>query len=573
MNLLWRKNGDVNDSMGICKIFCCRFSPFQSDSDNSSDLYVDIFKNIKTDYPHLYEQRNKLFSTPVTLEYKQATLKSDETATKSRNEGDVCFEHGNYIQAMVCYNLSLRFAATGSQTVALAYINRASCFLHLKMYDKCLIDIDLATHTPYSEHLMQDCEKLRTDCLELMKAGDQVVDFMPELSYDADENFPGMANVMEIKYNDKFGRHIVAKSDIDVGKIVLLEEAFISEESSIEDAADQLLYTHCANCQKSNMNFIACEKCPYAAFCSIECMDKNKFHKTVCEYKELNKNDGIENDLQALFFALDTFPNVDDLMGFVEDAAKKESYEIPKSLNDAKSRYRAFLQLNKLSLSETDEKEKLINVAYVVYTNLLQRDLVKTKFDTEKKQSFLMHLVLHHRCVILSSSLMHLDKAFQPVATIFAYLNHSCAPNLLYINSPNYGNRLMCITVRPIKKGQQLFVNYMDLKIRCSEDYTKNTYRRRFLLNTFGFKCTCECCKSDTWLCNGHDLILDSRYKTCKKEFYKYTNQREQREDFSYRKNAVILQRKLIELLKEYGNGEWGIEMVLLTNNLYISLL
>lgn len=41
-----------------------------------------------------------------------------------------------------------------------------------------------------------------------------------KLSYEANESYPCLTVVVEIKYNDEFGRHLIAESHIPVEKIV-----------------------------------------------------------------------------------------------------------------------------------------------------------------------------------------------------------------------------------------------------------------------------------------------------------------------------------------------------------------
>lgn len=49
-----------------------------------------------------------------------------------------------------------------------------------------------------------------------------------KLCFDPNEKYPCMADVLEVQKNSDFGRHIIAKSDIAVGKIVLIEKSYVS---------------------------------------------------------------------------------------------------------------------------------------------------------------------------------------------------------------------------------------------------------------------------------------------------------------------------------------------------------
>lgn len=166
MNLLWRK-----------------------ERTSANEMHVDIFENQKC-------------SSNQRLEY--VNHKCDEAAEAMRLEGNVHFRNKMWTKAMICYNDSLRFAEIRSENAALAYANRASSFLHLKMYNKCLADIELAIFANYPAHLMPKMQRKRKECLNLLKTGDRLEEIIPELSYKPDENFPGMANLLEISYNERY---------------------------------------------------------------------------------------------------------------------------------------------------------------------------------------------------------------------------------------------------------------------------------------------------------------------------------------------------------------------------------
>lgn len=144
----------------------------------------------------------------------------------------------------------------------MAYANRSFCFLKLEKYEQCLVDIELAINANYPQSSVGKLEKRREFCLKEMtkaSANDQIA---PELDFDLDENFPGMSNVLRMNYNEKFGRHFVAKCDIDVGKVVMVEEAFIT--TTMPRGRSSV----CDTCSKHAANFIACPLCNGALFCN-----------------------------------------------------------------------------------------------------------------------------------------------------------------------------------------------------------------------------------------------------------------------------------------------------------------
>lgn len=237
--------------------------------------------------------------------------KSKQVSTDLRGLGNEQFKKKCWRKAMEFYNESLRFAEEGSENISLAYANRSACFLHLQKYEKCFKDIDLAKTTNYPKRLTHKLEQRETLCVEQMeKAPENQEDIEPKLSFDSDINFPCMANVLEIRRNAQFGRHIVAKCDIDVGQTVLVEEPY----AACFDSNDRTL---CFTCMKPTMNFIPCPKCTDAMFCDENCMQSNDNHKIGCG-AAYNRLPGINLVVDTIITALNTFSSVEDLMEFVE---------------------------------------------------------------------------------------------------------------------------------------------------------------------------------------------------------------------------------------------------------------
>lgn len=154
--------------------------------------------------------------------------KRNERSTKSRLNGNEKVSKNLWREAMKFYNRSICEAAFDSENINLAYANRSLCLLKLEMYDKCLVDIELARNANYPENLKSKLIKRQNHCLDRIKSGKQIKKEAPKLDFEEDENFPGMAEVLKFQYNDKFGHHLIAKRDIDVGKIVLVEDAYVA---------------------------------------------------------------------------------------------------------------------------------------------------------------------------------------------------------------------------------------------------------------------------------------------------------------------------------------------------------
>ncbi len=240
---------------------------WQRDTKNTS-LYVDIFKNTPVEFRKSCLENISKYKTEKTF----FAQKSDKKSAVFNANGMKAFETNDWREAMKFYNASLCFAEINSEYISLAYANRSACFFRLKMYEKCLVDIELAKQANCSTNLLPELDRRRIDCLELMDGSDEFGEFVPKLSYEDDVNFPGMANALQIEFNNNFGRHIIAKTDISAGQTILVEEAFTSRSVGIQ-------HINCSACLKTTMNFIACERCTSALFCDSRCANANDYHK------------------------------------------------------------------------------------------------------------------------------------------------------------------------------------------------------------------------------------------------------------------------------------------------------
>lgn len=456
---------------------------WKKESNIANALYTNLFKDTTTIQGYNEWNRklrsNKWNDRFLNKEYEPQ--KSNQISDQLRAEGNLYFKFGQFTEAMEYYSLSLRFAEPETNNISFAYANRATCFLRLTKYDECLRDIELAVQNqyPHMSKLMQrkaDCE-----CKKRQNGNSAINNvFQLTLSFKPNEKFPCMADVLEIQQNEEYGRHIVAKCDIDVGKTILVEENFVS----YANAYDRI---QCDTCLQTSKNFIACIKCTSAMFCSETCQNRNEFHEKFCG-ENINRMPSYVKFIgKSVLIALNAFSTVDELTDFVGDILSKRGKEVPSAANDPKSKYGLFLHLQPANVEILDTTEN-ITIVYRTYAGLLQIPFVKNLFNSEQKQRFLMHLVGEHCLIISNNSYGGLNMDNSPLGTlanVMSLFNHACAPNVF--NSTT-GNEEICITLRPIKKGDQIFVKYL-----CGDRTTRQ--RQAILLNQWGFLCKCDKCE------------------------------------------------------------------------------
>lgn len=459
--------------------------------------------------------------------------KNNKIADDFRANGNAYFKQNQWLKAMEFYNESLYFAKAGTDSVSFAFSNRANCFLNMKEYEKCLKDIDLAVEAKYPQDLMPKLMKRKNNCLDLMKKSTAPAPYDPKLSLKASEQFPCMADVLEIQRNDEFGRHIVATADIDIGQTILVEENFVSVAASVDRV-------HCFECLQTKQNFIPCSKCSDALFCSIDCQNRSEIHKVSCGANVHRMPNNVRFIARSILVALKSFANADDMMAFVAKTLSERATQIPNAANDVRSKYALFLSLQPSPPAKLD-----IETAYKVFTGLLQVKYVKTMFKSKQSQRFLMHLIAEHYLIISNNSYggpLSGASSIGTTALVMSLFNHNCAPNVF---NSTMGNKEVCITMRPIKKGQQLFVKYL-----CGDRTTRQ--RQEMLLKQWGFICKCDKCISNC----SPDVRLMMKSDPCFKALLPLTPI-----DFYYMTDFSEVTKNCVQFLKKYGHFPWSEEM------------
>lgn len=472
--------------------------------------------------------------------------KNDLQSTVARNIGNESFMNGKFLSAMNSYNRSL-CAAEIPELMSLAYGNRSAVFFELKQYDKCLRDIELAKKLNFPEHLMPKLVKRQEACLA--QTGSNGREFQPKLSFEPSKNFPEMANVLEIKYEKQYGRHIVANCDIDVGETIVMEKAF-------QTAHRYEKFRRCDSCMKKDLNFIPCPNCSETMFCSNEC-STSVYHQVECNMNTIPDefcNDNQLNIIRSILQAIYTFTTVDELQSFVEDAISSDQSEIPESILDEKSRYRAFLKL--WYEPKAYERDTFAQQVYFVYQTFLENEIIGPKFNSARKKRFLMHLVAQHYCIVNYSGNIVFDNSDDRVgwdanefrSVLASYVNHSCAPNVTLLSYDGYN---VLVTIRPIKAGEQIFVSYF----RNDRIQHSKTDRNVYLLARSRFSCKCERCNGDKPTAEEQDAM---KFDPC----YQYIKNNKREIDFrsdnvKKMEVAAVLEQKCVEWLNRHGQKKW----------------
>lgn len=508
-----------------------------------SGVYTNILEVSDRSLNHLMGS-----GVQTMMNMNRITQKSNDQAKEHRLKGNDKVKDSEWREAIELYNKCLCYAVKDSENICLAYANRSLCFLKLGMYEKCLNDIELAIEADYPEDKVGKLKERRTFCLNALKDDGKAVEKAPpKLDFDEHELFPGMANILSFEYDDHFGRHLVSTCNIEVGKTVIVEEAFVSTAVMSKEK------TVCSKCFRKMMNFIPCESCNGSMFCDKDCAETDIYHELICCKNNETTDQLVPFVARSIILAVNTFPDFKTLIEFVENTIKDRTKAAPKSMADRESKYRTFLKCHQYL--STKEKKDLSKTGYQVFFNLMSHSSIKDRNPTVEDARFLMHLALKHLYLIKCNSFQ--NKTIGGIFLIQRHLNHACAPNLLQYFT---GNKMVCFTSRSIKKGAQLFISYGN-----EEFWVEPTFvRRETLEENFGFKCKCEKCidfgkvKDDadiTWLTGetSGEFKIERDYQTLRGEMKEV--------DYNDAAQCEVLKGKCLKLLTKYHSMPWTSEL------------
>ncbi len=453
------------------------------ESNKKDALYVDIFRNNDPkELASMYYNKKRLKNH---VSKTAAKGKTRDMAIKGRIIGNEIFVQKKYYAAMKQYNMALCFAIHGSEEMALLYGNRSACYFELKMFDKCLTDIELAKKAKYPQHLMEKLNKRKADADESIAKGLSSAGFDPKLSYDASEQIPVMANAVKIDIDDG-GRRVIATKNLAVGEVIHSEPLYVGQSMGGE-------YTSCSVCLKDTVNLIPCKKCISAMFC-CECVD-DSIHRIECDIRDftmqtsLHETNSFQSIIRTILMAIELFPTVDNLMEFVEQ--NKADAPLVPQLQDAKAKYKTFLNLPIGTITPAT-----MPLVYCVYQTLLDNSEIAAMFNTNKYRRFLMHLILHHNLVLKNSSLVLGKDVAESTKTgenmayyyglTYRLFRHSCVPNVIFIfrNGSSIG-----IVTRPVKANEELFISLIN-----NDSESSYNERQRMLMDLWQIQCDCELC-------------------------------------------------------------------------------
>lgn len=472
---------------------------WKKESRRKDALYIDIFRKLNPEMNNVFGNGGNKYHkmNEKTINSFIRCEKNDEQSILYRKRGDEEFKQMKWYSAMRYYNRCICMATVGSVHLGIGYAKRAQCFFKLKLYEECILDLDLARYTNYPRIYYDLLDMREEECSKLIAEGAEAKEISPKLSFSANKNYPELANVLKINDADE-NWEIVAKTDIKVGQIVMMEKSFISSYTKS--------YQQCCICLMTLTNLMPCNKCASALMC-LEC-NKSIIHRVECDTEVLfHDSYSVVSDLfRSVLMAMTIFDDADELMEFVENVNKSSS-KIPRSMSNLKEKYHAFLQL----IHKPTDLKPEAKMAYIHFTSLIAHPIVSCYFVTEKHQRFLMHLIFQHAYALKGRTFTSSNDGFENNIEFIDYtfilnasFSHSCAPQLTL---KIYNGYAIVVTIRPIKKGETIHLASNEKLI------TKNFIaRQNGIRDDFHGNCSCERCIFEA---DGHTKFITVPHILC----------------------------------------------------------
>lgn len=195
--------------------------------------------------------------------------KLNERSVTLRGDGNKFYNRRQFFDALMKYNESLCYAELGSENLGLAYANRSAVYFEMRLYEKCLSNVELAKQNNYPEMDFEVLEKRVEKCKDMMKYSRVEKTADPwnifKLSHAPNPRVPFIVNCLEMSTNDKYGRHVISNRALKVGDVIAIEQPFCSvliAKTKFHEKSESNIFQRCSNCLKENsMDLIPCETC------------------------------------------------------------------------------------------------------------------------------------------------------------------------------------------------------------------------------------------------------------------------------------------------------------------------
>lgn len=476
-------------------------------------------KNLKGNGEKMFALFEKCQDRFWLFKRQSLLLKDEQYAVELRNKGNENFKQKQYLEALYNYNESLCFSEPNSANISIVFANRSAVYFHLKYYKVCIENINLAIEYGYPANLMHKLTERRKICeksLHLSKDKTHEI----KLSYEVNEKIPCMVEGIQLMDDKQFGRGLVATKNFKVGDIVIKEKPFVM---AISYENKRSFYFQCFWCLKTDyMSLIPCEESVCIMFCSETCYKENLKNGFKYEVQVMNKTFGAHErliiEMRTIIKILTAFEDINSLKEFLQTNSEKKLTIFDINKNDIRSQIKAYLSLSINWDARPGQEQYLMLWQYTrLYYLFIEctdlKKLIKSKDDAVTVMD-MMHKVLE----ICSVNAIVYDKVTKEengnlmetgtsVGLLGSLVNHSCRPNVMSFGE----NFIGFITMRPIKRGEQLFMSYVNLHTNKPLSERQNALKKQYF-----FDCNCIACEYNYLTLDEMDPVGNIPYEIVK---------------------------------------------------------
>ncbi|KAJ8678888.1 hypothetical protein QAD02_014675 [Eretmocerus hayati] len=463
----------------------------------------NCFRDLLSSYTQVLDASAEGLGMPnATIMYKmneKSSLKSEEF----RMSGNVLFrkeKHDLQDHKMILhfYTKAIAYAPPNSEALALGYSNRSALWLHVQKYDLCLRDIKRALQITASEGLKEKLISRQKKCLDLHEGvkKDCIKLKLPILK--PSKLVPCAAESIALTYNEKYGRHYIATRDLRPGEIILIEESPYIAVNHYQK------YLICSHCLAFAWAGIPCEFCVYTVYCSETCKKEawHLYHENTCPRLPLLQS--VAEVSKDLFLFVDMSTRIIDI--FVKKEGVETMLKEAAMIDKRKGLVGAetYLREDNLDCRKFRSLYGLSNCKIIDHAQPPSLSTIRDKLSYIQKNGNSTKFVAApigsndgpecYHCKDLESCLRNNCVARGAIiGPCCSFMNHSCYPNVASAFLP--GPKIVMITQRPVKKGEQLFISYGP---RADVESESRESRQDKLLKNYYFVCDCEGC-SHNW--------------------------------------------------------------------------
>ncbi|XP_071517837.1 SET and MYND domain-containing protein 4-like [Panulirus ornatus] len=486
--------------------------------------------------------------------YKQKSRKVSETR---RAEGNRAFQEKKNQQALVLYSQAvMRAPHDDGASLALAYANRSAVLFHMKQFELCLTDIELAIQASYPSNLMFKVLDRRGQCLrQLGQHNDALQAFTAafqalgtaalddkklqswkkdisakiRLCQEKDNNgepppppkqdtgaavfegpnsaLPNASAAISIQVSPDEGRYAVVTRNVPAGQVLMAERPYAAI------LMDNKSGTHCQHCYNRLVSAVPCRWCSGVAFCSPRCRDLAlaTYHRWECKFLDLLKGSGVSLNcyLALRVVTQHGLPFFKKLRRRLQEPATLPTASSPHRPDD----YMTFYHLVGLEEQRSSKDFFQRSLVATFLLKVLQRADFFGKWDDEgapdkdltEEELLVGGLLLRHLQVIQFNAHELSGMSFAGGMNNYretksVFLGLAVYPTVAFCNHSCFpavtryfeGDRMVIVSLRPLRPGDVVAENYGPIFT-----HQPRQERHRKLLSRYWFKCGCEACEED----------------------------------------------------------------------------